>query len=121
MKRIFGWLVLAILIAAGLLWPLAFGSVGASVAADDPVVISDYRADFTVAADGRLNAVETIRGEFPSGRHGLFRYWDVANPNSAPAATSHATTATDVAGTIDSLALRSCTRTRSGFERSYST
>ncbi|TQR84631.1 DUF2207 domain-containing protein, partial [Mycobacterium hodleri] len=82
MKRIFGWLVLVILIAAGLLWPLVFGSVGASVAADDPVVIGDYRADFTVAADGRLNAVETIRGEFPSGRHGLFRYWDVANPNS---------------------------------------
>ena len=34
------------------------------------------------AADGRLDAVETITGEFPSGRHGIFRYWDVANPNS---------------------------------------
>jgi Predicted membrane protein (DUF2207) len=27
--------------------------------------------------------VETIQGEFPSGRHGIFRYWDVANQNDA--------------------------------------
>ncbi|MGV0803517.1 DUF2207 domain-containing protein, partial [Mycolicibacterium elephantis] len=49
----------------------------------DPVVISEYRANFAVTADGRLDAAETITAEFPSGRHGLFRYWDVANPNVA--------------------------------------
>ena len=63
-------------------------AVGASAAgrtrppADDPVVISNYKADFTVDADGTLDAVETITGEFPCGRHGIFRYWDVANQNS---------------------------------------
>ena len=45
-------------------------------------MITDYDADFTVSADGTLDAVETITGEFPSGRHGIFRYWDVANQNS---------------------------------------
>ncbi len=48
----------------------------------DPVVITDYVVDYTVNADGRLDAVETITGDFPSGRHGIFRYWDVANQNS---------------------------------------
>ncbi|MBJ7386411.1 MAG: DUF2207 domain-containing protein, partial [Mycolicibacterium sp.] len=81
MRRILGWSLLLGLIALGLLWPLAFGSGSAAGPADDPVVITDYRADFTVGADGDLTAVETITGDFPSGRHGIFRYWDVANPN----------------------------------------
>ena len=46
------------------------------------MVFSNYRADFVVSADGRLDAVETITGEFPSSRHGIFRYWDVANQNN---------------------------------------
>ena len=25
--------------------------------------------------------METITGEFPSGRHGIFQYWDTTNPN----------------------------------------
>ena len=83
MRRIFGWLILLGLIAVGLLWPLVFRGVGGDDSpATDPVVITDYDADFTVADDGTLDAVETITGEFPSGRHGIFRYWDVANQNS---------------------------------------
>ncbi|MDT5340542.1 MAG: hypothetical protein QOD90_6047, partial [Mycobacterium sp.] len=82
MKRVFGWLILLALIAVGLFWPLLLESASGAGNAADPVVISDYQADFTVGADGTLNAVETIRGEFPSGRHGIFRYWDVANQNS---------------------------------------
>ena len=50
--------------------------------ADDPVTFSDYRADFVVDGNGNLDATETITAEFPSGRHGLFRYWDIANLNS---------------------------------------
>ena len=81
-RRILGWLLLAGLIALGVFWPMLFGSTSGSNPVADPVIISDYRADFTVAADGRLDAVETIRGEFPSDRHGIFRYWDVSNQNS---------------------------------------
>ena len=46
------------------------------------MTFSDYRADFHVDGNGNLDATETITAEFPSGRHGIFRYWDVANPNS---------------------------------------
>ena len=49
----------------------------------DPVVFSNYRARLSSSTPtGRLDAVETITGEFPAGRHGIFRYWDVANPNN---------------------------------------
>ena len=82
MRRVFGWLILFGLIAVGLLWPLAFNGGSTAAPATDPVVITNYQADFTVADDGTLDAVETITGEFPSGRHGIFRYWDVANQNS---------------------------------------
>ncbi|ORB19585.1 DUF2207 domain-containing protein, partial [Mycolicibacterium monacense] len=83
MRRLLAWSITLLLIAAGLLWPLLFdggGSGGGTV--DDPMVIRDYRADFVVADDGELTAVETITGEFPADRHGIFRYWDVVNPNS---------------------------------------
>jgi hypothetical protein len=82
MRRVFGWLFLFGLVAVGLLWPLAFNGGSTAAPATDPVVITNYEADFTVAEDGTLDAVETITGEFPSGRHGIFRYWDVANQNS---------------------------------------
>lgn len=45
------------------------------------MVISDYVAQFSIDTDGDLDAVETITGEFPGGRHGIIRYWDVTNPN----------------------------------------
>jgi hypothetical protein len=72
-----------VLITFGFLWPVIFsGGAGSATTVDDPVEIADYTASYTVDAAGRLDAVETITGEFPSGRHGIFRYWDVANPNS---------------------------------------
>lgn len=81
MGRLFKWLIPLALITFGLLWPLVFrGGAEASEAAD-PVVFSNYRADFVVGGDGQLDAVETITAEFPGGRHGIFRYWDVANQN----------------------------------------
>ena len=82
MRRLFGWLFLLSLIAIGLLWPHVLSSGGGAGTAADPVVFSNYEADFTVAQDGTLDAVETITGEFPSGRHGIFQFWDVANQNS---------------------------------------
>jgi Predicted membrane protein (DUF2207) len=82
MWRVIRWLIPLALITFGLLWPLVIS--GGSEASDvsDPVVFSNYEADFVVNSDGQLDAVETITAEFPSGRHGIFRYWDVANQNS---------------------------------------
>ena len=82
MRRIFGWLILLGLIAVGLLWPLVFrGGGGGDSPASDPVVFTDFDAEFNVRDDGTLDAVERITGEFPSGRHGIFQYWDITNPN----------------------------------------
>ena len=62
----------------------AWCSAGVSEASDvaDPVVFSNYKADFVVNRDGRLDAVETITAEFPGGRHGIFQWWDIANQNN---------------------------------------
>ena len=82
--RRLGWLIPLLLAVVGLLWPLvitAHPRAGAAVA--DPVEFSSYRADFNVAADGMMQASETITAEFPGGRHGIFRYFDVANANDA--------------------------------------
>ena len=85
-KRIGAVVVLLILSAAGLLWPVIVASIPASSsAASDPVSIVDYSARYDIQVDGHLSAVETITAQFPSGRHGIFRYWDVTNPTDSGA------------------------------------
>ena len=83
MRRVIGWSIPLVLIMIGLLWPLVFkGGSDQELPADDPVVFSNFKADYRVNADGSMEAVETITAEFPGGRHGLFQFWDTANPNS---------------------------------------
>ena len=86
MKRVFSIVFLLIATAIGLFWPLlgAAGSSSSSSTGSDPVVITHYQAALSVSADGLLTARETITGEFPFGRHGIFRFWDVRD-----AADSH--------------------------------
>ncbi|MEI6253343.1 MAG: DUF2207 domain-containing protein, partial [Mycobacteriaceae bacterium] len=82
--RMLAWLIPLLLTVVGLLWPLVLSAVPAtSGQLSDPVTISSLRADFTVDRDGMMQATETITAEFPSGRHGIFRYWDVANQNDS--------------------------------------
>ncbi len=77
---ILGRVLLLILAAVGLLWPHALEWVpDSSSPPADPVVITDYRAQFDVSANGDLSAVEDITADFPAGRHGIFRFWDVAD------------------------------------------
>lgn len=75
------WPIALLVIGIGVLTPLFITVYSESADVSDPVVFSEYRADFVVAAAGALDATETITAEFPLWRHGLFRYWDVANPN----------------------------------------
>jgi hypothetical protein len=77
-----GWSISLVLIAIGLLWPLVFTGGSSGGPTNDPVTFSSYSVDLVVDADGNLDATETITAEFPPGRHGIFRHWDVANPNS---------------------------------------
>ena len=85
MGRLIRWLIPLLLIGFGLLWPVVFhggaGSSGPS-APDDPVVFSVYDVNVVVNDAGDMSAVETITAEFPGGRHGIFRYWDVTNQNN---------------------------------------
>ena len=81
MRRVFLMLIPLALIAVGVLWPVIVRPSSEASNADDPVVFSNYDVDLIVSAGGRLDAVETITAEFPSGRHGLFKYWAVDNQN----------------------------------------
>ena len=84
MRRSVKWLIPLLVIGFGLLWPAIFqGSAESSgPVVYDPVVITDYDVNVVVGDDGGMRAVETITTEFPGGRHGIFRYWDVANQNN---------------------------------------
>lgn len=73
-----GGLVIA---AAAILWPvLAYAFPSSSTATSDPVRITSYDATFDVDDEGTLHAVETITAQFPSGRHGIFRFFDTTVP-----------------------------------------
>jgi hypothetical protein len=75
-----GRVLAGVLTLVGLLWPvLAYGAGGDAEGAYDPAVISDYRADLTVDEHGMLTAHEVITTRMPDGRHGIFRFWDVAD------------------------------------------
>jgi hypothetical protein len=80
--RVLGRAVIALAIVAGLLWPVVWAwlQLQTTEEASDPVSIGTYDATYVVQPDGRLVATEQIRAEFPGGRHGIFRYWDVADP-----------------------------------------
>src|SRR5688500_7071052 len=78
-----GSLIAFSLVAIVALWPVAAAylpSTAESVA-PDPVTITNYRADLEIDEDGKLTAVETLTTQFPLLRHGIFRFWDLADPS----------------------------------------
>jgi hypothetical protein len=79
--------VATLLTAVGLFWPLVAYAIPEDDTATAPevVTITNYRADFTLDEDGRLEVVENITAEFPADRHGIFRYWDIADPSDPDA------------------------------------
>lgn len=83
MKRVIAAILLTLLAAGGLLWPLAAAKLTSksSSGVDDPVVVTNYTATYNVAANGNLDATEVVTGKFPGGRHGIFRFWDLVDPS----------------------------------------
>ncbi|MFL6090329.1 MAG: DUF2207 domain-containing protein [Aeromicrobium sp.] len=58
--------------------PVIAGLASSSTStAPDPVTITSYDAVYRVDTHGLLTATEKIVGDFPYGRHGIFRYWDL--------------------------------------------
>ena len=77
-------LVAVLLLGVVVVLPLIMYVGGSSESTGpDPVSVSDYTADLTVGADGTLTAHETLETTFPYGRHGIFRFWDVVDPNDS--------------------------------------
>ena len=81
MKRLL-WIVISLGVFLGIMFipSLAWTSPD-EVANDDtgtePTTITNYDAEFELAANGDLDVVETLTVYFPSGdRHGIFRFWD---------------------------------------------
>lgn len=75
------WLIAApFLVLAAMFWPLIGIIPTEGPVAPDPVTVTEYRAQYDVAADGSMTATETIIGKFPGGRHGIFRFWDRTDP-----------------------------------------
>lgn len=73
--------ILGLIVLAGV---IAFGVVNLPSGEEstyDSATITDYRADFTVDEDGTLTAVETLTTNFPSYKHGIFRFFDTVDPN----------------------------------------
>ncbi len=76
--RFLGLLVLALLV----LFP-AVGWGGGTSDERDPSTITDYSADFIVSKDGRLSVTETLTLSFPVSKHGIFRLFDLRDPNDS--------------------------------------
>ncbi len=74
--RALGLLVLAAIV----LFP-ALQVGGSTSGPPDSATITDYAADFVVGEDGRLSATETLAVSFPVDRHGIFRFFDLWDPN----------------------------------------
>src|SRR4051794_16403969 len=77
------WRGIALLVLAGLVlfpairWPSLDGIE------QDTATITSYVADSTVAKDGRITVTETLRVSFPDYKHGIFRFFDVQDPNDS--------------------------------------
>ncbi|EGD54625.1 DUF2207 domain-containing protein [Gordonia neofelifaecis] len=83
MKRFVLSLVVAIATVIGLFWPVIANSSPSGDTTVDTAVITDYNADFTLARDGQLTVDEVLTVDLPSGKHGIFQFWDVSDADPA--------------------------------------
>lgn len=84
MKRLVGSVIGLVVVVLVLLAPAALWGFSLDDEQPEPTTITSYVADFEVAANGDLTAVEDITVDFPSSdKHGIFRFFDKAD-QSAP-------------------------------------
>ena len=83
MKRLVGTAIGLGLIALLLCIPAVFYGKGTVEPSFETTTITNYVADFDIAANGDMDVTETITVDFPSyGKHGIFRFWDIVDDNS---------------------------------------
>jgi uncharacterized membrane protein len=76
--RLLGLLVLGLLV----LFPAVRWGGGVDET-QDTATIRQYVADFIVSKDGRLSATESLTVNLPGSKHGIFRFFDVQDPNDS--------------------------------------
>src|SRR6476646_7445214 len=81
MKALGGSLLGALVAVLAMFWP-AVGFTSSSDTSPEFARITDYQATFDVAADGTLTAHERLAVDLPLGRHGIFRFFDIADANA---------------------------------------
>ncbi|MEP6817298.1 MAG: DUF2207 domain-containing protein [Marmoricola sp.] len=81
MKRVGGALLGLAVVVLMMFFP-ALTTGGASDTTPEYARITDYNAKFDVDAQGTLHATETLNVNLPLGKHGIFRFFDVADPNN---------------------------------------
>ena len=87
-RRIIWTTVLCALSAIGLLWPAIFAHIDSSAAdVDRQSVITDYTAHYRVDADGRMYASEQLTIDMAAGKHGIFRFFPIADRTDPHART----------------------------------
>jgi uncharacterized membrane protein YgcG len=80
-KRWLLWVVALVILGSLVLIPaLTYGN-GSGAGDTDVARIDDYRATFTVHRDGVLDVTEVLRVDYPIEKHGIFRFFDLADPN----------------------------------------
>ena len=80
-KRVITLVIFVIAVLIGLFHPLLqSSSTGTGSSTYEPATITNFEADYTVDNNGFLTATEVITTKLPSGRHGIFQFWDVADP-----------------------------------------
>ena len=81
MRRWLVWLVALVILGGLVLFPALTYGRGSGSSDTDVATINDYNADFTVSRDGRLDVVETLQVDYPIYKHGIFRFFDLADPS----------------------------------------
>src|ERR1700712_4755201 len=81
MRRWLVWLVALVILGGLVLFPALTYGRGSGSSDTDVARINDYRGQFTVGSNGRLDVVETLRVYYPVYKHGIFRFFDLADPS----------------------------------------
>ncbi|MEI2703061.1 MAG: DUF2207 domain-containing protein [Baekduia sp.] len=79
---------IALAVRAGIVAVIAFaliaGPIDSSEKVSDTASIATYDVKFGLQANGDLSSIERIGVDFPSGKRGIFRIFDVKDPRGGP-------------------------------------
>ena len=75
--------LLGLAVLTGLVFlPALWFGLGTADSTYEETTITSYAAEFTIDENGDLSAREDLDVNFPySGKHGIFRFWDVVDPS----------------------------------------